>query len=317
MYIQFLTCSSELANCCGDPGIVLILDTMRRIVGLIQMIAPILLMIMATVRLTQLMVNPEKKDGLKQLKNMFQAAALIFFIPIIANAAFNLLPQSFSLSACWQQAKTVAESSRTMSFQYVSPYETDSKQTIIVDPGDYQKGTPKPSSSTGGGSYTGGTIGPGDSKGILEGAEKVHTMYEQNKWFYYTNLGQLKWKDVRYSTNNPSRATCCATFVGSALYVGGVLTESEINEYNYNSASGISKLCQAHGWIKIPSYSQLEAGDIAVMSGPDGGSSIGHVQIYAGNGTWYNAGSTNSIQRDSPYSGDASSRFLWAWRKPA
>ncbi len=46
-----------------------------------------------------------------------------------------------------------------------------------------------------------------------------------------------------------------------------------------------------------------------------GGSGIGHVQIYAGNGTWYNAGSTNAIQRDSPYSGDASSRFLWAWRK--
>ena len=69
--------------------------------------------------------------------------------------------------------------------------------------------------------------------------------------------------------------------------------------------------------IKINSYSDLQAGDIVIMSGPEGGSSPGHVQIYAGNGTWYNAGSTNAIQRVNPYSSDASARFLWAWRKPA
>ena len=53
------------------------------------------------------------------------------------------------------------------------------------------------------------------------------------------------------------------------------------------------------------------------MSGPGGGSAPGHVQIYAGNGTWYNAGSTTAIQRDNPSASDGSARFLWAGRKPA
>ena len=156
----------------------------------------------------------------------------------------------------------------------------------------------------------------GDAKGILEGAAAVHAMYENNSWAYYTNLNQLRWNDIKYSTNNPSKMTCCATFVGSALYVGGVFSESVLNHYNYNSALGINQLCQENNWIKVTSYSQLVAGDIVIMSGSSGGSSIGHVQIYAGNGTWYNAGSTSAIQRKNPYASDGSSRFLWAWRKP-
>ncbi len=306
-YVQFLSCSGTLGNCCSDPGIVIIIDTIRRIVNLIQLIAPILLLIMATIEFTKSVVNPDRKGGLNKIRNMFIAAAVIFFVPMFVNVTFNLLPDSFSLTDCWQQAKTMAESARALNFQYISPYEDQERSSIIINPGDYEKGDPK----------AGGNMAGGSARGILEGAEKVHLMYETNKWFYYTSLGQLRWGDVKYSTNNPSRATCCATFVGSALYVGGVFSESELNKYNYNSASGISKLCQEHGWIKIPSYSQLAAGDIVVMSGPEGGSSIGHVQIYAGNGTWYNAGSTSSIQRDSPYRGDASSRFLWAWRLPA
>lgn len=311
MFIQLLTCSGELGNCCSDPGLATLIEASRRVMNLIQIIAPILLIIMAAIQFTRLVMNPEVKGGLKGIKNMFVAAAVIFFIPVIVDVVLNMMPQSFSVSACWQQAKTIAESSRRYNFEYISPYESQSTSKALTDPSEYEKGKPK--STTG----SGGNIAPGDAKGILEGAEKVHTMYEQNKWFYYTSLGQLRWNDIKYSTNNPSRATCCATFVGSAFYAGGVFSESELNKYNYNSAYGISQLCQEHGWTKISSYSQLAAGDIVIMSGPEGGSSVGHVQIYAGNGTWYNAGSTNAIQRDSPYSGDASARFLWAWRKPA
>ena len=61
---------------------------------------------------------------------------------------------------------------------------------------------------------------------------------------------------------------------------------------------------------------RLQAGDIVIMSDSHGGHSPAHVQIYAGNGTWYNAGWTDSIQRENPYASDASARFLYAWRKP-
>ena len=173
-----------------------------------------------------------------------------------------------------------------------------------------------PESVRNGSSSPGSSLSSGDASGILEGAKKVHSVYESQKWFYYTDLGQLRWNDVQYSTNNPSKATCCATFVGSAFLVGGVFTEQELNQVNYNSVFGISEICEKHGWSKVTNYSQLQPGDIVIMTSPGSGSSPGHVQIYAGNGTWYNAGSTWAIQSPNPYSSDASGRFLWAWRIP-
>ena len=43
--------------------------------------------------------------------------------------------------------------------------------------------------------------------------------------------------------------------------------------------------------------------------------SIGHVQIYAGDSKWYNAGGNASIRGEAPYTSDASGRFLYAMRK--
>ena len=323
-YVQILTCSSELGNCCSDPGMIVTLNVMRNLTGLVQLVVPILLMIMASLEFVRLARDPDRKGGTKRVINMFKAAAIVFFIPMFIDVLLGALPTSMSLSSCWEQSKSRAESMTSSNFTYIAPYDTGKKNPVYTDPSEYEKGVPKPKdddccgddSGTGSGTGT-GTIAPGDAQGILDGAEKVHTMYEQYKWAYYSDLSQLKWGNINYSTNNPSKMTCCATFVGSALYVGGVFSEATLNKYNYNSQYGISKLCQEAGWTKITSYSQLAAGDIVIMSGPSGGSKPGHVQIYAGNGTWYNAGSTNAIQRDNPYSSDASARFLWAWRKPA
>lgn len=307
---QILSCSSELGNCCNDAGVVLILDAFRKMINLLQILVPILLIVFASVEFGKLMMNPDKKGGTKPVYNKFIAAAIVFFIPFIMDTLLNIMPQSFSVTACWHQVKTKAETVRSGSHQYLPPHSTNANPSkLVADPSDYEKGVQKS-----GDDGSGGSLAPASAQGILEGAEKVHTIYEQNGWYYYTDLGQLRWNDINYSTNNPSKATCCATFVGSALYVGGVFTESQLNQHNYNSASGISNLCQSYGWTKITNYGDLAAGDIVVMTS-GGSSGIGHVQIYAGNGTWYNAGSTDAIRRDSPYSGDASSRFLWAWRK--
>ena len=305
-YFQILKCS-DLGTCCNDYALAYSLDAVRKILILIQTIAPIMLIIMGVIGFTQLVFNPEKKNGVKSIINKFVAAAIIFFIPVFVNAVVSIMPETFSVTACWNQAKTIAESSRNATYQYAELGSSKKKSAIIIGPDSYEPSNPDDS---------GGSNAAGSAKGIIEGAEKVHTTYEQNGWSYYSNLNQLRWGDISYSTNNPSKKTCCATFVGSALYVGGVFTESEINEYNYNSQLGISDLCQAHGWTKISNYNSLQAGDIVIMTSRDSGGAPGHVQIYAGNGTWYNAGSTDAIQRENPYASDASGRFLYAWRKP-
>ena len=300
MYIQLLSC--ELGSCCGDPGIAAIIDIIRKVVALIQMIVPILLLVFASIEFTKLVMNPDRKGGLKPIKNMFLAAAVVFFIPVIVNAALNMLPATFELSACWEDAKNIAEASRKQTFVYYSPYESSKKSSFYTNPDEYEKGS--------------ASLEGGSAKGLLEGATKVHKMYEQNGWSYYRENNQLRWGNIKYSTNNPSKKTCCATFIGSALYAGGVYSEAELNKYNYNSVYGISKFCQEHGWIKITNYSDLKAGDVVIMN-MHGGTSLGHVQLYMGNGTWYNAGADSAIVRVNPYKANCSKYFLYAWRMPA
>lgn len=56
----------------------------------------------------------------------------------------------------------------------------------------------------------------------------------------------------------------------------------------------------------IENYSDLQPGDIVFMTVEDNSTityngrtlKVGHVQIYAGDGTWYNAGSTERIQQN-------------------
>ena len=330
--IYILDCNSSLGTCCNDYSIAIFIAIIKNAIEVIQIIVPILLIAMSMVQLFKMLTSsdPRDKKGVKSLTNKFVAAAIVFFLPIFANIVISLVGEGVNTGGldvikCYKESSSTVEVMNRTRTRYIKK-ETNNKEPVKVtfDGKDVADGSDgvnpndretkyKDRGSSGGG----GNLAPGDAQGILDGAEKVHTTYEQNGWFYYSSLDQLRWNDVKYSTNNPSKATCCATFVGSAFYVGGVFTEQEINQYNYNSQYGISELCEAHNWIKINSYSALQAGDVVIMSGPGGGSAPGHVQIYAGNGTWYNAGSTNAIQRDNPYASDGSARFLWAWRKPA
>ena len=69
--------------------------------------------------------------------------------------------------------------------------------------------------------------------------------------------------------------------------------------------------------MEIESFEDLEPGDIVFMTSEDVPDGIGHTQIYAGNNTWYNAGSTTAIQRASPYTSGANytmPRFVTAMR---
>lgn len=130
---------------------------------------------------------------------------------------------------------------------------------------------------------------------LLEAADTVHQA--QITWTYSIG-GDLYWNNIEKSLNNPNRVTCCATFVSSAIYVAGYFTEEEMNSFNYNSASALYAFLKNEGWKVISSYDELAPGDVVFTSnnGP-----LGHVQLYVGDDTWYNAGSTYAIQVASPY----------------
>ena len=141
--IQILDCSAELGNCCSSPTIASVLDITRKIFGLIQVIAPIILIVMATVQVLLLTINPEEKDAFKKIYNKFLAAIIIFILPIILNVIMGLLPNSINISACWNEASNISYSSEG---KYV---ELEEREKLIIEAEKVDAVYKKASSSSG------------------------------------------------------------------------------------------------------------------------------------------------------------------------
>ena len=319
--IYILDCNSSLGTCCNDYSIAIFIAIIKNAIEVIQIIVPLLLITMSMVQLFKMLTssNPEDKKGIKSLTNKFVAAAIVFFLPIFANIVISLVGEGVNTGGldvvkCYKDSSSTVEVMNRTRTRYIKK-ETKNKEPVKVtfDGKDVADGSDGVNPNDREATYknrvsSAGGLASGSAQGIIDGAEKVHTMYEQQGWTYSVG-GDLFWNDIERSTNNPNRVSCCATLIGSALYVGGVLSEQELNSFNYNYVPSFDSYLESHNWIRINNYSDLQAGDIVIMPG--------HVQLYAGNGTWYNAGSTSAIQRDSPYSDDCSGRFLHAWRIPA
>lgn len=73
-----------------------------------------------------------------------------------------------------------------------------------------------------------------------------------------------------------------------------------------DGANALSNILAQKGWILITEESQLKPGDILSYNG--------HVEIYAGDGKVYNAGSGAAIRNASP--SNMSGKFEKAYRAP-
>lgn len=172
--IDFLSCSSDLGNCCEDYGLAVIIDTSRRIVNFIQLVAPLVLIVMAMVQLIKLVTNPDAKNGLKGLYNKLFAAVIIFFIPMLVDVVVGLLPTEFSLSACWYTASTLREVSKMTGNNYI-PLSEKKFVSFLIDPSEFEKGVPKEDSYDYSGDYGAG------AKGIVDVALKEIGNHEGNR----------------------------------------------------------------------------------------------------------------------------------------
>ena len=85
------------------------------IINLIQIIVPILLLIMVSVNLTQLVINPDEKKLLNSIKNKAFAAVIVFFVPVIINVFINMIDDSgtgsYNILNCIKEASNVKLSS--------------------------------------------------------------------------------------------------------------------------------------------------------------------------------------------------------------
>lgn len=137
--LEILTMASE----CSSPILAVILRVVKNLLGLIQIIAPILLMVGVTYNLIKMMQNPDEKKNFSKVKNSALAAAIIFFIPVLMNVIMSMLGENYNISLCWNNVSDY--------YSEASYIKTNNKKgiSIIQDPNSYEKGTPRPSGSTG------------------------------------------------------------------------------------------------------------------------------------------------------------------------
>ena len=130
-----------MISACSSPALAAILKVAKNIMNLFGIIAPILLLVMASINLIRLMKDPDDKKGLPRLRNSALAAVMIFFVPIFVNAVMYMLDDSFNVTACWNSANY------SYSTTYIDPYGKE-KSKFYNDPSEYEKGSPKPTPSS-------------------------------------------------------------------------------------------------------------------------------------------------------------------------
>lgn len=165
---------------------------------------------------------------------------------------------------------------------------------------------------------TGNFVSSGGS--IVECAQMIHDYIQENKYTYCVYFGndleECSSKSQCYlsptfegsKVSAKTKKTCCATFVSWVLQEAGYITAEEHTANNCNGANNIINfLKNEKGFITVP-ISELEPGDVIAFKG--------HVEIYAGDGLSYNAGSGSAIRKPSPAKGVSLSTALYGLRAP-
>lgn len=186
----------DILSSCNDVALLNIMAIAKKIIGLIQLIGPIICIISMVYTLFRMMQNPDDKKSPKRLKNSAIALVVIFFLPIIINAFMYLLGENMEFSSCWINADGLFTDAE---YKEIS---TDSGTIVKVyeDPSHYQSGVAKStddSSSSSSGNKT------GNSKIVFIGDSRTVQMYAYSSG---------DWGGANYSTGGVHE-------VGSDIYV--------------------------------------------------------------------------------------------------
>ncbi len=252
MFILNSICSHDLGNCCSDPGLIPIFKTSSGIIHIIQIVAPIVLLVMASIQLTRMVMNPDLKNGLKSLHAKFLGAAIIFFVPMFVDVTLAMVEPSgnFQITSCLKEAQSFSYSNA----KFVSIYD-DEKKLIIKDE-DYEKGKPKrTTNSSSSAKITGKGVGVDVAK------------YAQS-W-----VGKVGY---HFASNEP---LANGSFSDCSHFVYHVLNDFGLMDHYVRSIEW--EAGHVDGAVRVSSLDQAVPGDVLCWDFGDG---TGHVEIYIGNG---------------------------------
>ena len=148
---------------------------------------------------------------------------------------------------------------------------------------------------------------------IIQVADEIHKYMEQSGYTYCV-YGGNSYEECNGSGHGLSKTfedskngyhhACCGTYVSWVLQASGFISDSE----HTDSAEGVRNLLVRKGWKQLSSALDLQPGDVLYYNN-------GHVEIFAGDGTVYNAGSGNAIRSSSPQRKNVS-KMTSAFRAP-
>ena len=102
---------------------------------------------------------------------------------------------------------------------------------------------------------------------ILDACKEVMDVFSNREGAHYSCGDDIIFDDIK-ATYEEGVGICSPTFVALVLYQSKLLTEEQINEYNYNwcGEDGLPSMLESAGWIKMDS-SQAMPGDILINYG--------------------------------------------------
>ena len=279
----------DLETSCTSQALSNIMGIIGKILTIIGIVAPILLLIALAIKLTKMVINPDDKKGLPKIRNSIIAAAVVFFIPVIVDAAFQMMGEKYNLSSCWMLAKTTKYTIESV--EYIEIEEKDT-QKYLVEPKDYEKGVNNPNKAT---TIKGG-ITPELGNRLVEVAKTqigvpYHTMHYGPKGSGNEGFGCAMFVSYCYNqvffggVSGQSRGL--GGFYGSTYEYWGNVTNDGYNAYNKK-------------FVEVRP-NEAQAGDvIAFLRGNNHYSSYSncyHVGLYMGNGNYIDSSGSGTSGR--------------------
>ncbi|MBQ6135200.1 MAG: hypothetical protein IJI60_02665 [Bacilli bacterium] len=96
---------SLLKITCSSTSLKLTLKALKTVFTIIEVLAPIVLIVSLSMHFITLISNPEEKKTPKKLINSVLATVIIFFIPFLVNFILKLLGEEYAISSCWNNLK--------------------------------------------------------------------------------------------------------------------------------------------------------------------------------------------------------------------
>ena len=127
--------SKVILNTCSDPGLGFVLKILRSVFTIIEIIAPIVLIISLGILFTKLVANPEEKKLLKNVRNAIISCVIIFLIPVLVNLTMSILGEKYTFSECWNNAY---DSKNTGKYIEKDKKKNDKSTRVYVDDKSYK-----------------------------------------------------------------------------------------------------------------------------------------------------------------------------------